>query len=299
MDIILNKIHSVFKWSYKDCFKAIIGTFLFAIAINLFIVPNKLYNGGILGISQLLRSLLITLFNINSTIDISGIINLILNIPLFFLAYKYISKTFFFRTMVCLVFQTLFLTIIPVPAKPILDELITCVLIGGIIGGFGGGMTLSASGSGGGTDIIGIVMSMKSRRFSVGKIGLGINAVIYIICGLLFGIPIALYSIIYSAIYNIVVDNTHDQNICSYVMIFTKEFPEKIINFIKEDLDRDVTFWEGSGGYDKSKTFISYAALSKYEVQRLERHLNELDKDAFMIKNEGISIDGNFKKYLT
>ena len=281
MDIIKRKIHNIFKWSYKDCFKAIIGTLLFSIAINLFIVPNHLYNGGILGISQLLRSLIVKLFDFNSSRDISGIINFILNIPLFFLAYKYISKTFFRRTLVCLLFQTIFLTIIPTPDKPLLDELITCVLIGGIIGGFGGGMILSASGSSGGTDIIGIVLSMKSRRLSVGKIGLGINIIIYTICGLLFGVPIALYYI------------------CGYVMIFTKTFPDKIIKFIKTDLDRDATYWEGTGGYNSSKTYICYAALSKYEVQRLERHLNELDKDAFMIKNEGISIDGNFKKYLT
>lgn len=299
MDIIKRKIHNIFKWSYKDCFKAIIGTLLFSIAINLFIVPNHLYNGGILGISQLLRSLIVKLFDFNCSRDISGIINFILNIPLFFLAYKYISKTFFRRTLVCLLFQTIFLTIIPTPDKPLLDELITCVLIGGIIGGFGGGMILSASGSSGGTDIIGIVLSMKSRRLSVGKIGLGINIIIYTICGLLFGVPIALYSIIYSAIYNVIVDNTHEQNICGYVMIFTKTFPDKIIKFIKTDLDRDATYWEGTGGYNSSKTYICYAALSKYEVQRLERHLNELDKDAFMIKNEGISIDGNFKKYLT
>ena len=278
---------------------AILGTLLFAIAINLFIVPNQLYNGGILGLSQLLRSLLVTLFDINLARDISGIINFILNVPLFFLAYKYISKTFFRRTLVCLLFQTIFLTIVPTPSKPILDELITCVIIGGIIGGFGGGMTLSASGSTGGTDIIGILLSMKSRRFSVGKIGLSINIIIYIICGLLFGVPIALYSIMYSVIYNMVVDNTHEQNICSYVMIFTKKMPKKIIEFIKDELDRDATFWEGIGGFNSSKTYICYSALSKYEVQRLERHLNELDKDAFMIKNEGISIDGNFKKYLT
>ena len=63
---------------------AIFGTLLFAVAINLFIVPNQLYNGGILGLSQLLRSLLVTLFDINPARDISGIINFILNVPLFF-----------------------------------------------------------------------------------------------------------------------------------------------------------------------------------------------------------------------
>jgi uncharacterized membrane-anchored protein YitT (DUF2179 family) len=107
-----------------------------------------------------------------------------------------------------------------------------------------------------------------------------------------------IYSIIYAVISSLVVDNTHEQNICSYVMIFTKDKPDKIIKFIREELERDTTYWEAVGGYDKSKTYISYSAMSKYEMQRLERHINELDANAFMIKSEGINIDGNFKKNL-
>lgn len=298
MKIIEKSLNDYFKWNTKEFARAIFGCFIFAFAINIFIVPNSLYNGGILGIAQLLRSILESFFNFKFSFDISGIINFAINLPLFIIAYKLISKTFFRRTLICVIFQTIFLTVIPTPQVSIINDLLACVLIGGIIAGVGSGMTLSASGSGGGTDIIGIVISMNNQKTSVGKISGAINIVIYIICGILYGLPIMIYSIIYAVIASLVVDQTHEQNICSYVMIFTKKKPDKIITFIREELNRDTTFWEGLGGYNKSKTYISYCALSKYEMQRLERHLPELDNNAFMIKSEGIGIEGNFKKNL-
>lgn len=295
IDIFLNK---TFKWNLKDLIKAITGALIYALAINLFIVPNSLYNGGILGISQLIRTLIIETFNLELSFDIAGMINFMFNIPLLFIAFKMISKTFFGRTVVCVCFTTLFLTIIPIPEKALINDLLTNVLIGGILCGLGSGKLLSSHGSGGGTDIIGIALSMKNRNLSVGKIGGTINMFIYAICGLLYGIPTMIYSIIYAVIGSLVVDNTHEQNIVSYVMIFTKQAPEVIADYIKNELNRDATIWEGTGAYDKTKTYICYSALSKYEVQRLERNLKYLDKNAFMIKNEGIGVDGNFEKHL-
>lgn len=295
IDIFLNK---TFKWNLKDLIKAITGALIYALAINLFIVPNSLYNGGILGLSQLIRTLIIETFNLELSFDIAGIINFMFNIPLLFIAFKMISKTFFGRTVVCVCFTTLFLTIIPIPEKALINDLLTNVLIGGILCGLGSGKLLSSHGSGGGTDIIGIALSMKNRNLSVGKIGGTINMFIYAICGLLYGIPTMIYSIIYAVIGSLVVDNTHEQNIVSYVMIFTKQIPEVIADYIKNELNRDATIWEGTGAYDKTKTYICYSALSKYEVQRLERNLKYLDKNAFMIKNEGIGVDGNFEKHL-
>ena len=291
-------LFKTFKWNARDLIKAITGCLLYAIAINLFIVPNSLYNGGILGISQLLRTIITTTFDLNLKFDIAGLINFMINIPLFFVAYKFISKTFFSRTVVCVVCSTLFLTLIPIPEKALISDLLTNVLIGGILCGLGSGRILSSHGSGGGTDIIGIAISMKNRKFSVGKIGATINLFIYAICGLLYGVPTMIYSIIYAVIGSLVVDHTHEQNVVSYVMIFTKNFPETISEFIKNELNRDATIWEGTGAYDKSKTYVCYSALSKYEVQRLERNLKELDKNAFMIKNEGVGVDGNFQKHL-
>ena len=291
-------LHKTFRWNLKDLVKAITGALIYALAINLFIVPNSLYNGGILGISQLLRTIITTTFNLDLNIDIAGIINFIINIPLLFIAYKVISKTFFGRTVICVCFTTIFLTLIPIPEKALIDDLLTNVLIGGILCGLGSGKLLSSHGSGGGTDIIGIALSMKNRNLSVGKIGGTINLFIYAVCGILYGIPTMIYSIIYAVIGSLVVDNTHEQNVVSYVMVFTKKMPDTITDFIQKELNRDATVWEGTGAYNKTKTYICYSALSKYEVQKLERNIKHLDKEAFMIKNEGVGVDGNFEKHL-
>ncbi len=294
----MKKIQDVLKWDLQDFLQAFFGILLYSFAINIFIVPNSLYNGGILGISQLIRSFIVSNFHVSTSFDIAGLINFFLNIPLFLLAYKFVSKTFFYRTLICIFIQTVFLTFIPVLEVSIVPEILTSVLIGAILAVIGGGMLLSSGGSGGGTDIIGFMITMRNKSFSVGKISRSINVLIYFICGILYGLPTMIYSIIYSFVSSLVSDKTHKQNICSSVLIFTKEEPSALVEFIKSELNRDCTYWEGYGGYDQSKTYISYAAMSKYEMQRLERHLQELSPNAFMIKSEGIGIDGNFQKKL-
>ncbi len=293
---MLKSKNNVFKWSLKDALQVVIGIMLVAFAINVFIVPNSLYNGGVLGISQLIRSFLENYFSF--PFDISGLINFCFNVPLLLIAYKFVSKPFFFRTVFCIIVQTVFLTFIPIPEQAIIPEVITSVLIGAILGGIGSGLVLSSGGSGGGTDIIGFVVSMRNKNFTVGRITRSINVIIYTICGILYGLPTMIYSIIYSFVSSIVSDHSHKQNVCTYVMIFTKEKPNKIVSFIKDTLHRDCTFWEAVGGYDSSRTYISYSAMSKYEMQILEHHIHELSPNAFVVRNEGISIDGNFHKNL-
>ena len=166
---------NILKWNLQEFIQVLLGTLLSALAINIFIVPNSLYNGGVLGISQLLRSLIESNFHLSTSFDIAGLINFTLNIPLFMIAYKLVSKTFFFRTLTCVALQSLFLTIIPVLEESIVPEILTSVLIGSILAGIGSGMVLSSGGSGGGTDIIGFLLSMKNNTLSVGKISRTIN----------------------------------------------------------------------------------------------------------------------------
>ena len=291
-------LKNIFKWDIKKFSRATLGEILFCIGMNLFIVPMGLYTGGILGISQLLRTLILNIFNLNINFEIAGLINFIINIPLFIIAYKKISKTFFIRTIWCVIIQTIFLSIIPIPSTPIVSEIITSTLVGGIIAGLGSGMVLTSSASGGGTDIIGLILSLKNKDLSVGKIGFTINLFVYAISGICFGIDIMIYSIIYTFFATLIVDQTHSQNISSSAMIFTKEEPHKVIAFIENELDRGSTFWEAQGGFDDSKTYITYVSLSKYELQRLERHLKIIDPHAFMVKTQNLGVVGNYKKYL-
>ncbi len=293
-DIFMKIIKKLFNWSFLDLSKALFGSVLFCIAINFFVVPNHLYTGGILGLSQLLRSIIIDVFNVETSFDISGAIYYLINVPLFILAYRLLGKRFFFRTLLVVSLQALMLSFLP--SKLLVDDVLTNVLVGGLIGGVGVGMILSSGASTGGTDIIGLSVAKKNNHFSVGKLGLLINIVIYLIAGIRYGLAIMIYSIIYSAVDNLMVDKMHEQNICSTAFIFCKKNPKVINDFIKNELNRDFTYWYAKGGYDDSRTYIIYTALTKYELIKLERNMKNFGIQTFMIKSEGIGIKGEFQK---
>jgi uncharacterized membrane-anchored protein YitT (DUF2179 family) len=290
----MKKIIGLFNWKLEDVVKVLIGSLLFCYSVNVFIVPNNLYTGGVLGIAQLIRSIIIDVFKFNITYDFSGILYYLINVPLFFIAYKYISKTFVVRTIFAVTIQSLLLSIIP--TNPLLDDMIVNILVGGILGGAGIGIVLSSGGSTGGSDIIGLAIAKKHNDFSVGKLGIILNVVIYSITGLMYGVEIMIYSIIYCVFESITIDRMHDQNICSTAFIFCKKNPKKINEFIKKDLNRDFTYWDAKGGYDDSRTYIIYTALTKYELLRLERYMKTYDDHAFMVKSEGVGIKGEFEK---
>ena len=291
-------IFKLFNWGWFKFSKCILGIFISSLAINLFIVPNNLYTGGILGLSQLIRTMLISVFGVDFKLDISSIIYYAINFPLFLIAYKKISKTFLVRTLFAVTINSLFLIIIPIPSIPLINDLLANVLIGGILGGIGIGMALSTGSSTGGTDIIGIMLSKKNKKFTVGNIGLIFNIVVYSICGIKYGIEIMIYSIICAIFETIMIDKNHTQNICSEAFIFTKENPEKMISFINNELKRGATYWEAVGGFTQTKTYIVYTVLSKYERMRLGRHMKDFDEKAFMVGDDGVEIKGLFDKYL-
>ena len=290
----MKKINELFNWDYKDLFKVIIGSLLFCYSINVFIVPNNLYTGGVLGIAQLIRSIIIDVFNFKIGFDFSGILYYVMNIPLFFLAYKKLSKTFFVRTLLVISIQTVMLSLIPTTA--VVDDVLTNVLVGGLLGGAGLGIVLSTGASTGGTDIVGLVLAKKNNQLSVGKLGLCVNVFTFSIAGILFGLETMIYSIVYSFVDSLTIDKMHEQNICSTALIFSKKNPKDINNYIKNELGRDFTYWDAKGGYDDSRTYIIYTAMSKYELVKLERKIKECDFNAFMVKSDGVGIKGEFEK---
>lgn len=290
----MKRIKELLNWTIKDVIKMLIGTLMFCIAINVFVVPNDLYTGGILGLSQLIRSIVIDLLKLNITFDFSGLIYYLINIPLFIIAYKNLSKSFFFRTIIVISIQTIMLTLIPTVS--VIDEKLTNVLVGGLLAGAGLGIILSCGASTGGSDIIGLVFAKKNNELSVGKLGLILNVFIFSITGIMYGLQTMIYSIIYSFVDSLMLDKMHEQNICSTAFIFCKKNPKEINNYIKNELNRDFTYWDAKGGYDDSRTYIIYTALTKYELIKLERKIKECDFNAFMIKSDGVGIKGEFEK---
>lgn len=290
----MKKIIKLIDWNYKDFIKMLLGSIMFCLAVNIFVVPNNLYTGGVLGIAQLIRSIVIEIFKLKINFDFSGLLYYVLNVPLFILAYKKLSKTFFVRTLLVITIQTLMLSLIPTVG--VVDDVLTNVLVGSLLGGAGLGIVLSTGASTGGTDIIGLVLAKKNNNLSVGKLGLTVNVFTYSVAGIMFGLETMIYSIIFSFIDSFTIDKMHEQNICSTAFIFCKKNPKDINNYIKNDLGRDFTYWDAKGGYDDSRTYIIYTVMSKYELVKLEKKIKECDFNAFMVKSDGVGIKGEFEK---
>ena len=161
----------------------VLGTLLSSAAINLFIVPQNLYTGGLLGFCQLIRTVATQKLGLDMGFDFSGILYLLLNIPLLWMAWKNLGHSFVLRTVVCTVSSSLFLTLIPVPAEPIIQDMLTSCLLGGIVNGFAGGLILTCACSSGGLDILGLYLSKKGKGFNIamatldgGRIGIAAQA---------------------------------------------------------------------------------------------------------------------------
>ena len=287
-------IHKALQNRWTRLAIGILGTFINAFGVNYFIVPMGLFSGGILGVSQLLRTLIASRVALPAGVDIQGVLYLLLNLPLILLAWRALGRVFVVRTLICTLSSSFFYSILTAPATPILEERLACCLVGGIIGGFGLGLTLTSGCSSGGLDILGLWLTKRGSHFTVGRFSVSFNAVLYSICAILFDVPTALYSIIYNVISSLMVDRAHQQGISVQLMIFTRDEDPELPQHIMRELNRGVTYWEGMGAYTGKPIRVMCVAVSKFEVEDLRRIVIELDPHAFFIVQEGVRIEGNF-----
>ena len=287
-------LHKALQNRWTRLAVGILGTFINAFGVNYFIVPMGLFSGGILGVSQLLRTLIAQYVAIPPGVDIAGPLYLLLNLPLILLAWNALGRVFVVRTLICTVTSSFFYSVLTAPATPILEERIACCLVGGIIGGFGLGLTLTSGCSSGGLDILGLWLTKRGSHFTVGRFSISFNAVLYAICALIFDLPTALYSVIYNVFSSLMVDRAHQQGINVQLMIFTRDEDPELPRRIMKELNRGVTYWEGMGAYTGKPIRVMCVAVSKFEVEDLRRIVIELDPHAFFIVQEGVRIEGHF-----
>lgn len=281
----------------KRTIVAIFGAFLYAAGVNLFVVPAGLYTGGIMGICQVIRTILVEYVGLNfGAMDIAGIIYYMVNIPIFILAYTKVGKKFFIKTLVSVTAISVFFSLIP--SVTIVEDAMAACVVGGIVSGAGVGIMLRMGSSGGGMDVVGILLTMWKKDFSVGKINLLVNLVLYGTCLFLFDIEIVLYSVIYAAVYSLSIDKMHIQNINVEVHVITKTNSTGLEKEVFDELGRGITKWTTMGAYTYEQSHILYIMLSKYEVNRLKNIIRKHDPQAFIVVNEGVSVDGNYLKKL-
>lgn len=283
--------------SLKSLSLIIGGSLVYSIGFNMFILPCNLYNGGFLGIAQLLGYFMRNVLGLSFVIDnYIGIIYFLLNIPLMLLAIRKFGKDFLVKSAVCITSYSVLLSLVPVAEYNYLPDTITACLAGGILCGLGCGMTLMSKGSGGGEGILGLLLMHRYHNMSVGKVFNIINIFVFSSCILLYDVAAAVYSIFFAVITSVVLDKAYLPSITVTMIVITKiDLVEEVIFAA---VHRGVTKIKGIGAYSGEDTNVLLTVVSKVESMKLRHLLEECDPNIFIIEYENVSVIGNFEKRL-
>ena len=241
---------------------AVAGDFVYTLGFNLLIVPLALYSGGFMGVSQLIHHFITEIMGISipAGLNLTGILYYLINIPIFMFGYKIMGKAFVLKSLLATTILTVFLMVVPIPATPIVEDYLTACILGAIVCGYGCGLLLRGRATGGGQDVIGMCLTKLYPGFSVGRVNIVINTMVYLVCFLLFDVEIVIYSLIFATVQAIVADKAHVQNINMSVMIFTKK--TGIAKAVMEEMGRGVTDWIGEGAYTEQQSYVLYIVIS-------------------------------------
>ena len=276
---------------------AVFAEFINACAANLIIIPLALYSGGLTGICQLIRTFLVWAFDLNlGNHDIAGMLYFLVNVPILIVGYRILGRSAVAKTILCVLSYSFFTSIIPIPTQPIVDNLLTACLLGGIVAGFAGGTLLTCGGSHGGLDIIGLCIGKFVPNFTIGRLGLMVNIVLYSACALFFNLEVAIYSLICNFTALFFLDRFHQQSTSVQALIFTRRDEGVLAKQIIEKMDRTVTYWNGVGAYSDEDIHILCVCLTKFEVDQLRQIIHEADPNAFFTLQEHIQVYGNFHR---
>ncbi len=293
-------INTAMRTNWGRLTAAVLGALIYALGINLFVAPLGLITGGLMGLCQLLRSVIMMALGIQSMqFELAGVIMYAFNVPLLILAYRSMGKVFFRNTLICSTAYSLFASIVPVPAAPIVEDMLTGCLLGGVISGTGVGLTLTSGCCGGGVDLMGLYLAKRGAKVTVGRFNLIFNAVLFAACWVLYDLPTLIYSVLNTIFNAVAMDRSHRQSVTVQVLIFTKQDSPELGQFIMENLHRGITRWEGKGVYTGEATHILCVCMNKYEIDDLREALHRIDPKAFFIVQEGVHVSTNFERRLS
>ncbi len=263
-----------------------LGAVLVSVGLELFLIPNKVIDGGIVGISIIVSYL--TGINI-------GVILFLLNVPFFVLGYKQIGKTFAISTIfgiTVLSIGTALLHPVPVFTK---DPLLAAVF-GGIAIGIGVGLVVRYGGSLDGTEIVGILVNRKTP-FTVGETVMFFNLFILCSAGPVFGWDRAMYSLIAYFIAYKIIDITIDGLDESRAIWIISDKYREIGNALIARLGRGVTYLNGEGGYTGEDKKVVFCVITRLEEAKLRTIVDDIDNMAFLAIGRIHDVKGGrFKK---
>ena len=257
------------------------GSLICALAINGILVPHRFLSGGFVGTSLIIHYLF-------PYLPVAAIY-FVLNIPVYFLGWKYIGRRFFVYSVAGMVLFSLAVLWKPF-IIPVQDKMLAAIFAG-ILSGAGGGIILKSYGSAGGMDVLSIIL-LKRLSIRLGTSILVLNSLILSFTAYVFSVEEALYTLIFlfvsTQVLNLVIYGLSQRK---SVHIISSQW-EKIHKEIMEKVHRGVTIIGGRGGYTGRDVQVVFTVISHQELPRLKKLVTEIDPQAFVVVSDTLEVMG-------
>lgn len=268
----------------------VLGAAIFALGFDLFLIPHGLNTGGVSGLSMVIAELV----GVGSV----GVIQIVINVPLFLVGGAKIGKKFFAGSLLGMISSSVFIdlfTALPVPQT----EMLLGVVYGAALCGLGIGVVFASGASTGGSDILVRLLKLRYRNVPVGRICLFIDLCVAVLTGIAFrDVTKTLYTGITVFITSQVMDAVvYRFDYSKVAMIVTREY-DQVARQIGDKLHRGCTFLHGEGSYSGQQTKVVLTAVKRQQLAELKELVTQIDPNAFIIVQEAHQVLGDgFAKY--
>ena len=280
-------------FKFKDILAIIFGAGIFSFGIYFLVIPFHFYEGGATGIT------LITYYLLKVPVSI---MNLLINIPLFILAWKLLGKKSLYLSLLGTFSVSAWMAIFE--AMPLShryhhfifeafkgDILLACIA-SGVVLGLGLGIIFNAGGTTGGTDILARIFN-KYTSLSMGKLMLIVDAIVLTTVVVVFqDVRTAMYTLFFILIDTLVIDLIGEGGFAGKGFLIVTSKPEEIAKKVSDDLGRGITFIRGMGYYSRKDLDIVYCVVSRNEMKQMKDIINQIDPFAFITISEAHEILG-------
>ncbi len=264
----------------------LIGAIIASIGLELFLIPNQVIDGGVVGLSIMGHYMF-------GGIPF-GVFLVVLNLPFLYIGAKHIGKNFAVATVVAVIMLS-FCSEVAETFPKVTNDPFLAAIFGGIIDGIGVGIIMRAGGSLDGTEIVAIIAD-KHSPFSVGEVVMFINLFILSGAGLLFGWDKAMYSLVAYFVIAKMIDVVTKGLDETYAVMIVTDLPIEVTDELNRQLGRGVTIFHGQGGYTKLPKEILYCVVNRLEVTKVKNIVLAMDERAFVTINSVHDIvGGRFK----
>ena len=280
-------------FKFKDILAIIFGAGIFSFGIYFLVIPFHFYEGGATGIT------LITYYLFKIPVSL---MNLLINIPLFVLAWKLLGKKSLYLSLLGTFSVSAWMALfeaIPLSHRyhhfifeAFKGDILLACIASGVVLGLGLGIIFNAGGTTGGTDILARVFN-KYTSLTMGKLMLIVDAIVLVTVVVVFqDVRTAMYTLFFILIDTLVIDLIGEGGFAGKGFLIVTSKPEEIAKKVSDDIGRGITFIRGMGYYSRKDLDIVYCVVSRNEMKQMKDIINQIDPFAFITISEAHEILG-------